>query len=68
MAIEFSVNGKYLELLKDIAPGITRVAVLRDATQGPGIGAFAVIQAMAPLLRVEVTPINLRRRRRSTSW
>jgi putative ABC transport system substrate-binding protein len=58
---EFSVNGKFLDLLKDIAPGITRVAVLRDASQGAGTGAFAVIQAMAPLLRVqEVNPINLR--------
>jgi putative ABC transport system substrate-binding protein len=60
MANEYSANGKYLELLKDIAPGITRVAVLRDATQGSGTGAFAVIQAMAPLLRVQVNAINLR--------
>jgi len=59
MANEYSANGKYLELLKDIAPGITRVAVLRDATQGSGTGAFAVIQAMAPLLRVQVNAINL---------
>jgi putative ABC transport system substrate-binding protein len=59
MTTEYSVNGKYLELLKDIAPGITRVAVLRDATQGSGTGAFAVIQAMAPLLRMQATPINL---------
>jgi putative ABC transport system substrate-binding protein len=60
MTAEYSVNGKYLELLKDIAPGITRVAVLRDATQGTGTTIFAVIQAMAPFLRVDVTPINLR--------
>ena len=60
MGGEYSVNGKYLELLKDIAPGITRVAVLRDASQGAGTGAFAVIQAMAPLLRVQVNAINLR--------
>ena len=60
MANEYSANGKYLELLKDIAPGITRVAVLRDATQGSGTGAFAVIQAMAPLLRVQVNAIDLR--------
>jgi putative ABC transport system substrate-binding protein len=59
MANEYSANGKYLELLKDIAPGIRRVAVLRDATQGSGTGAFAVIQAMAPLLRVQVNAINL---------
>jgi putative ABC transport system substrate-binding protein len=61
MGGEYSVNGKYLELLKDIAPGVTRVAVLRDASQGAGTGAFAVIQAMAPLLRVQVNAINLRK-------
>jgi putative ABC transport system substrate-binding protein len=60
MANEYSANGKYLELLKDIAPGIRRVAVLRDATQGSGTGAFAVIQAIAPLLGVQVNAINLR--------
>jgi putative ABC transport system substrate-binding protein len=60
MTNEYSLNAKHLELLKDIAPGITRVAVLRDATQGAGTGQFAVIQAMAPLLRVqEVNLINL---------
>jgi putative ABC transport system substrate-binding protein len=59
MSVEYSVSGKYLELLKEIAPGLTRVAVLRDATQSVGIGDFAVIQAMAPLLRVEVISINL---------
>ena len=57
---EYSLNAKYLELLKEIAPGIMRVAVLRDATQGAGIGEFAVIQAMAPLLRVQVNAIDLR--------
>jgi putative ABC transport system substrate-binding protein len=63
MSTEYSVNGKYLELLKDIAPGITRVAILRDATQvgqPTQVGQFAVIQSMAPLLRVDVTAINLR--------
>jgi putative ABC transport system substrate-binding protein len=59
MVNEYSLNAKYLELLKEIAPGITRVAVLRDASQGSGTGEFAVIQAMAPLLRVEVNAINL---------
>jgi putative tryptophan/tyrosine transport system substrate-binding protein len=51
--------GKLLELLKEIAPGITRVAVLRDTTQGAATGEFAVVQAMAPFLRVQVTPVNL---------
>jgi putative ABC transport system substrate-binding protein len=60
MANEYSLNAKYLELLKEIAPGIARVAVLRDPSQGASTGDFAVIQTMATLLRVEVTPINLR--------
>jgi putative ABC transport system substrate-binding protein len=57
---EFSIGGKRLELLKQIAPAITRVAVLRDATQGGGTGQFAAIQAVAPSLRVEVKPVNMR--------
>jgi ABC-type uncharacterized transport system substrate-binding protein len=55
---EYSLAGKWLELLKEIAPNVSRVAVLRDATRGPGIGQFAVIQAMAPPHRVELRPIN----------
>src|SRR5438477_1697203 len=55
---EYSLAGKWLELLKEIAPQVSRVAVLRDATRGPGIGQFAVIQAMAPPYRVELRPIN----------
>jgi len=60
MISEYSLNAKYPELLKEIAPGITRVAVLRDASQGAGTGNFAVIQAMAPLLRMQVSAIDLR--------
>ena len=59
MLYEYSLSGKWLELIKDIAPALTRVAVLRDATQGSGTSQFSVIQAMAPSLRVEVTPVNL---------
>jgi putative ABC transport system substrate-binding protein len=55
---EYSLAGKWLELLKEIAPNLSRVAVLRDATRGPGIGQFAVIQAMAPPHRLELSPIN----------
>src|SRR3954470_21315455 len=55
---EYSLAGKWLELLKEIAPNLRRVAVLRDATRGPGIGQFAVIQAMAPQLLLELSPIN----------
>jgi putative ABC transport system substrate-binding protein len=60
MGFEYSLSGKWLELLKQIAPGVTRVAVLRDSTQSSGIGQFAAIQAVAPSLRVEVNPVNVR--------
>ena len=59
MLYEYSTSGKWLELMKEIAPDVTRVAVLRDATQGSGISQFSVIQAVAPSLRMQVTPINL---------
>jgi putative ABC transport system substrate-binding protein len=60
MLYEYSISGKWLELLKEIAPGVTRVGVLRDATQVFGIGQFAAIQAVAPSLRVEVNPVDVR--------
>jgi ABC-type uncharacterized transport system substrate-binding protein len=60
MSFEYTLSGKWLELLKEIAPAVTRVAVLQDPTQGPGSSQFAAIQAAAPSLRVEVTPVNLR--------
>ena len=60
MSFEYSLSGKWLELLKQIAPGVTRVAVLRDPAFSSGNSQFAVIQAMAPSLRVEVNPVNLR--------
>ena len=60
MTTEYSFGGKWLELLKQVAPNVTRVAVLRDATQGGGTSQSAVIQAMAPSLGVEVSLINLR--------
>ncbi len=59
MSLEYSLSGKWLELLKEIAPSVTRVAVLRDATLGTGTGLFAAIQAVAPSLRVEVSPVNM---------
>ena len=58
--MEYSLSGKWLELLKEIAPSVTRVAVLRDATQGFATSQFAAIQAVAPSLRVEVSLINMR--------
>lgn len=54
---EYRVSGKWLELLREIAPALTRVAVIRDSRLGFGIGQFAVIQAMAPDA-VELVPIN----------
>jgi putative ABC transport system substrate-binding protein len=60
MSREYSLSGKWLELLKEIAPSVTRVAVLRDAALSAGPVQFGVIQAVAPSLRVEVNPINLR--------
>jgi putative ABC transport system substrate-binding protein len=60
MAFEYSLSGKWLELLKQIAPGVTRAAVFRDPTQGGGTSQFAVIQAVAPSLGMEVIPVNMR--------
>lgn len=55
---EYSLAGKWLDLLIEIAPRISRVAVLREPTRGPGIGQFAVIQAMASSRGVEPIPID----------
>jgi putative tryptophan/tyrosine transport system substrate-binding protein len=60
LSVEYSIGGKWLELLKQIAPSVTRVAVLRDPSLGTGTGLFAAIQAVAPSLKVEVAPINMR--------
>ena len=57
---EYSLSGKWLELLKEIAPGVTRVAVLRDPAITAGIGQFAVIQSVAPSVGVEISPVNVR--------
>jgi putative tryptophan/tyrosine transport system substrate-binding protein len=57
---EYSMSGKYLELLKEIAPRVTRAAVLRDAVDPAGIGQWAAIQSMAPSLGVEVILVALR--------
>jgi ABC-type uncharacterized transport system substrate-binding protein len=58
--IEYGMSGKWLELLKQIAPGVTRAAVLRDPAITAGIGQFGAIQSMAPSLGVEVSPVNVR--------
>ena len=60
MAFEYGFGGTWLELLKEIAPGVTRAAVLRDPATSAGIGQFGAIQAAAPSLGVEVNPVNVR--------
>jgi ABC-type uncharacterized transport system substrate-binding protein len=59
-SFEFSMSGKWLELLKEIAPGVKRVAVIRDASVPAGSGGFAAIQTVAPSLGVELTPVGVR--------
>ena len=60
MMFEYNLCGKWLELLKEIAPSVTHAAVLRDPTFVHGIGQFAVIQSVAPSVGIEVSPIDLR--------
>src|SRR5260370_18417607 len=61
MTFEYSLSAKWLELLKEIAPGVTRAAVLWDpAVPASGIGQFAVIQSVAPSLGMELTPVDVR--------
>src|SRR3954463_3300076 len=56
---EFGVSAKWLELLKQMAPRLTRVAVLRDPSSSTGIGQFAAMQGVAPALGVELSPIGV---------
>jgi putative tryptophan/tyrosine transport system substrate-binding protein len=60
LLLEYDLSAKWLELLKEIVPGVTRAAVLRDPTAITGIGQFAVIQSVARSVGVEVSPLNLR--------
>jgi putative ABC transport system substrate-binding protein len=57
---EYSLSGKWLEVLKQIAPGVTRAAVVRDPAVASGIGQFAALQAVAPSLGVDLTPVDAR--------
>ena len=60
MTTDFSLGGKWLELLKEIFPTVTRAAVLRDTEIGTGTSQFAVIQAIAPSIKIDVSPISMR--------
>jgi putative ABC transport system substrate-binding protein len=57
---EYSTSGKWLELIKEIAPRVTRVAVLRDQASQTGLGQFAAIQSSAPPLGIELRPVGVR--------
>jgi putative ABC transport system substrate-binding protein len=60
IALEYGFTAKWLELLKEIAPAVTRAAVIRDPAITAGIGMFGAIQSAAPSLGVEVSPVNVR--------
>jgi ABC-type uncharacterized transport system substrate-binding protein len=60
IAFEYGLSAKWLELLKQIAPSVTRAAILRDSAVASGIGQFGAIQSVAPSVGVEVNPINVR--------
>jgi putative tryptophan/tyrosine transport system substrate-binding protein len=57
---EYGMSGKWLELLKEVAPAVKRVAVLRDPSIPQGIGQFGAVQSLGPSLGVEVSPLNVR--------
>jgi len=59
-SFEYGIGGKWLELLKELAPRVTRVAVARDSTTTAGIGQWSAIQTASATLGMQVTPINLR--------
>src|SRR5918993_3337609 len=60
VSFDYGIGGKWLELLKEAAPGIKRIAVLRDPDITAGIGQWSVIQAVAPMLGLEAIPVNAR--------
>ena len=67
LMFEYGLGGKWLELLKQIAPGVKRVAVLRDPGIASGIGQFGAMQAVAPSLGVELSPVDVRERPKSNA-
>ena len=60
LSYEYGLSGKWLDLLKQIAPGVMRAAIIRDPAISAGIGQFGAIQSMAPSVGVEVSPVNVR--------
>jgi putative tryptophan/tyrosine transport system substrate-binding protein len=59
-ALEYSFGGKWLELLRELAPNVTRVAVIRDPTDSAGIGLFSAVQSAASSAGVEANPVDIR--------
>ena len=59
-SFDYAIAGKWLEFLKQIVPSATRISILRDPSYAPGIGQFAVLQAVAPSLSVELIPIKVK--------
>jgi len=57
---EYGISGKWLALLKEIAPNVTRAAIVRDPSNASGIGQLGAIQAVAPSLGIELTPLDVR--------
>jgi putative ABC transport system substrate-binding protein len=68
MSIEYGMVGKLPELLKQIVPGVTRAAVLRDPTAPGGSAQLGAIQAVAPFLGMEVSPIDVRDANEIERW
>src|SRR5215467_11728162 len=60
MMFEYNLSGKWLELLKEVAPSVTRAAILRDPATTAGIGQFAVIQSVASSVHIDVMPVSIR--------
>jgi putative ABC transport system substrate-binding protein len=59
LAFEYGISGKWLELLKEIAPGVTRAAVIRDSAIAVGVGQFAAVASVGPALGVDIVPVNV---------
>jgi putative ABC transport system substrate-binding protein len=59
-SLEYGMGGKWMELLKQIAPGVTRAAIIRDPAMASGVGQLGAMQSVAPSFRMEVSPVNVR--------
>jgi putative ABC transport system substrate-binding protein len=59
LAFEYGISGKWLELLKEIAPGVARAAVIRDSATAAGVGQFAAVASVGPALGVDIVPVNV---------